>query len=276
MKINLFDNDFRHIDFSIPGKKSSHMEWTRDQYKWDGVTVFTNEVMFSKAVDEVNSNKKVGWLLEPRSIKPRIYEHISKVEDKFDYIITHDKKLLSSGPFSKYRFAPVGGCWIAEENYKIFPKDKLVSTIVSPKKHTDGHRLRHVIVDKYRREIDVFGSDYNPIETKEEGLTQYQFSVVVENSSVEGYFTEKLLDCFAVGTIPIYWGCRNIEDFFDPAGILRFDSPQQFNSIMSSLDGSLYNKLLSPAKKNFQLFRQYELTEDWIYENILKDRVTMT
>lgn len=268
MKINLFDNDFRHIDFSIPGRKSKYIEFVRDELVWDGITFFTNELMFSEVVDRVKSTKKIGWILEPRSIKPHIYKHAVNIENKFDYIMTHDEKLLAS---NKYKFVPVGGCWIQEENYKIFPKQKMVSIIVSPKKQTDGHQLRHIIVDRYSDKIDIFGQQYNPIDTKEEGLKDYKFSIVVENSSVKNYFTEKLLDCFAVGTIPIYWGCNNIEDYFDMRGILRFTTPGELNSIMSSLNDELYEKLLEPVKKNFELFRSYELTEDWIYENILKN-----
>lgn len=37
----------------------------------------------------------------------------------------------------------------------------------------------------------------------------------------EGYFTEKLLDCFLLRTVPIYWGCPNLADFgFDDAGVV--------------------------------------------------------
>lgn len=271
MIINLFDNDFRHIEFSIPGKRSSNIEYIRDQYKWDGITLFTNEMMFADVVDKVDSFKKIGWLLEPKVIKPEIYEHIFRVEHKFDYIVTHDNDLLSFGTPSKYKFAPVGGCWIKEENYKIWPKDKLISIIASSKSFTDGQQLRHDIIKRHRGSLDIFGGGYNPIENKEDGLAQHRFSVVVENCSVDGYFTEKLLDCFALGTVPIYWGCKNIEDFFDVGGILRFETMEELDDIVSSLDAALYGKFQQGIIQNFNLFRQYELTEDWIYSHYLKE-----
>jgi hypothetical protein len=45
------------------------------------------------------------------------------------------------------------------------------------------------------------------------------FGVAIENVSHRGWFTEKILDCFLLKTIPIYWGCSNIEDYFNPKGI---------------------------------------------------------
>ena len=35
------------------------------------------------------------------------------------------------------------------------------------------------------------------------------FSVCIENDVYDTYFTEKILDCFATGTIPIYKGTKN-------------------------------------------------------------------
>ena len=72
-----------------------------------------------------------------------------------------------------------------------------------------------------------------------------------------------------VGTVPVYWGCPNIDDFFDPNGILNF-THGGFETILKSLNGDLYQKLLPHAKKNFNIAKEYEVTEDWIYENILK------
>ena len=37
-------------------------------------------------------------------------------------------------------------------------------------------------------------------------------------------FTEKLIDAFLTGTIPLYWGCPTIGEFFDMDGILLFDN----------------------------------------------------
>ena len=49
------------------------------------------------------------------------------------------------------------------------------------------------------------------------------FSVCIENTTHDTYFTEKILDCFATGTLPIYKGTKNITKYFDGNGILFLD-----------------------------------------------------
>ena len=58
------------------------------------------------------------------------------------------------------------------------------------------------------------------------------FSVAIENNVLRTYFTEKVLDCFATGTIPIYLGAPDIGDHFNIDGILTLDD---FDSISTDL-----------------------------------------
>ena len=55
-------------------------------------------------------------------------------------------------------------------------------------------------------------------------LFKSQFSIAIESTSVENYFSEKLIDCLITKTIPIYWGCPNIEEFFDTRGMIIVNS----------------------------------------------------
>jgi hypothetical protein len=270
-EVNLFDRHFSHVSCSVLNRTLTKFKYVYNKMQWDGITLFTNEYMLSDLVDSVEGPIKIGWLTEPRVVIPDVYSKVDDVNTKFDYILTHDKSLLNSS--LNYKFAPVGGCWIKEENYKVWPKDKLISIIASSKNFTDGQQLRHDIIKRHRGNLDVFGEGYNSIENKEEGLARHRFSVVVENCSVDGYFTEKLLDCFALGTVPIYWGCKNIEDFFDASGILRFETMEELDDIVSSLSAALYGKFQQGILQNFNLFKQYELTEDWMFEKYLRERL---
>ena len=48
--------------------------------------------------------------------------------------------------------------------------------------------------------------------------------VAVENVRRPGYFTEKLLDCFLLRTVPVYWGCPDLAAFgFDVDGVVFID-----------------------------------------------------
>ena len=264
MLINLFDREFRHAYCSVGWKRAEKFEYIYDQMHWEGITLFTNDSMFIPDLDSVTSSVKVGWLLEPRSIKGHLYNNIGKVEHKFDFILTHDEQLLKNS--EKYKFAPVGGCWIERKNYDIYPKTKYTNILASNKNFAPGHKLRHQVIDNLKDDIDVFGRGYNPVEKKEEALRDYMFSINIENSSVKNYFTEKLLDCFAMGTVPVYWGCTNVGDFFDERGIIGISSVDDVKLIAPTFNEKLYQKMLPYIKNNFELFHQYEITEDWIYE----------
>lgn len=66
-------------------------------------------------------------------------------------------------------------------------------------------------------------------------LEYYMFSIIIENNSVDNYFTEKLLNCFAVGTVPIYLGCPNIGEFFNRNGIIEVSRKTNFKKLVHNL-----------------------------------------
>jgi hypothetical protein len=51
-------------------------------------------------------------------------------------------------------------------------------------------------------------------------LFESKFSIIIENCKDKNYFSEKLIDCLLCKTIPIFWGCDNIGDFFDTRGFI--------------------------------------------------------
>lgn len=50
-------------------------------------------------------------------------------------------------------------------------------------------------------------------ESKPETLSRYDFALCFENMVLEGWITEKLFDCLFVGTVPVYWGAPDIEEW---------------------------------------------------------------
>ena len=92
--------------------------------------------------------------------------------------------------------------------------------IASNKNMCEGHRLRLEWVDRIGDQLDLYGRGFKEIADKEEGLCDYMFSVAIENGQYETYFTEKLLDCFATGTIPVYLGAPDIGEHFNKDGII--------------------------------------------------------
>jgi hypothetical protein len=117
--------------------------------------------------------------------------------------------------------------------------------------------------------IDVFGRGIQEIPNKEIGLKDYMFSFAVENDTYDTYFTEKILDCFATGTIPVYMGTKKVVEYFNPDGIIFFDG----NFDLSLLTEELYQSKMDAIKDNYERVQKYSVLDDWIFENYLIEYV---
>ena len=53
----------------------------------------------------------------------------------------------------------------------------------------------------------------------DQGLSSYRFALAMENSNMPGYITEKILTAFLVGSIPIYYGTREIFEIFNEVSV---------------------------------------------------------
>lgn len=237
-----------------------------DNY-WDQEQVF-NDILFTNnkcditlSRDSKISNGRpihaktaIAWLNEPPEVLNKFYEN-KDILNQFDIVITHNRDFiyeLKNGLYVSY-----GGCWV--KNPKIYEKNKNISAIISDKKFTKNHKLRHEIAKTYENLIDLYGYAFKPLEYpyKDEGLIDYRFSLVIENQSLSGFFTEKLIDCFATGTIPIYMGDPEIDKIFDIDGIIQFENANQLNEIFKDLNENFYNNRLEHVRNNFEKHKEF-------------------
>jgi len=267
-KINLIGDSFTHVTggnkgYSVHGKISKYVEWVFDGSS-DKTFYVDGEI--NKVFLDKRPHKKYGWIGESKYIIPHIFEEVKKNHlkyfDVFKFIFTHDKELLDLD--SRFKWVPAQGFWIKEP--KIYNKTKLISFITSNKKLTPGHLTRLDWVEKIGDQVDLYGRGFNEIELKEEGLCDYMFSIVIENGFYESYFTEKILDCFASGTIPVYLGTPDIKKYFNEDGIIYLSD--EFD-----ISEDLYYSRMNAIKENLKKVKEYEVLEDFIYVNYLKDEL---
>lgn len=97
-------------------------------------------------------------------------------------------------------------------------------------------------LSKYKQ-VDSGGKVLNNlgglVSDKIEFMRPYKFCIAYENSSFPGYVTEKIMDCFIAGCIPIYWGSPNVEVDFNSKRILNrrdFKSDHAFILRIKELD----------------------------------------
>lgn len=212
--------------------------------------------------DDTHSKKKYAWLLESANICPDVVEDIKSnylhYVRTYDAIFTHNQELLEL--HRKFKFSPLYGSWIVEP--KLHNKSKLISMICSDKVMCQGHQYRLSWAQRLRGKVDFYGRGFNEIQSKEEGLVDYMFSVAIENASYASYFTEKIQDCFATGTIPIYYGSPDIENFFNPNGVISLTD--DFDP--SQLTEELYYDKLDAVKENLEIVKSFYVNEDYIYK----------
>ena len=107
------------------------------------------------------------------------------------------------------------------------PKSKLISVLCSNKVMTEGHRQRLAFVEQLRQElgdvVDIYGYGFQPLADKWEALAPYKYHIVLENSIVDDYWTEKLADAYLGYCFPIVSGCPNLHQYFPPAAYLPID-----------------------------------------------------
>lgn len=163
--------------------------------------------------------------------------------------ITHSNVVLSqqSQPWHAGVFRTPNGTNIIKLDYDYFRKigeihkTRLISTICSSKSMTKGHRQRLRFIKKLKthfgQNIDVFGSGFNSIPDKWDAIYPYKYHIVLENSSIENYWTEKLSDAFLARSYPIYYGCKNLSSYFPTSSFTPIDinEPDQAISIIEEI-----------------------------------------
>jgi hypothetical protein len=91
---------------------------------------------------------------------------------------------------------------------------------------------------------------------------------VIESCQEPGYFTEKIIDCFLTGTIPIYWGDPNIRDIFNPGGILFWDGTiSGLKKVLFLATGFTYSIKTGFTQENFEIAHEYTDHIKWLKEH---------
>jgi hypothetical protein len=113
-------------------------------------------------------------------------------------------------------------------------KHNIMSIMISNKNSAPGHVYRHELMQnilKTTLPIDIYGNgcavypfimdhrfkgafkEYEPYEN-------YKFHIAIENFVSNEYFSEKIMNPLLCSCVPVYLGCKNIENYF-PEQVIR-------------------------------------------------------
>lgn len=282
----------RHsVFYTLPDalvRASQHFDWspTGDRDVCEGRSLFTvvgdDSVVAwteSQAVYESAIGYRIGLAVEPPAVSPELFAFFQKQWPKFDGVLS----CVSEKKFAGHNLLPFtfGGTWVPQKDWNIYPKTERVSMLFSRKTDTDGHRFRH---DIYRAivsdpdladKVQVFGTGAGrELTNKIDALRSFRFSIIIENTPEKYWITEKLIDAFATGTVPIYWGATEAEApvrrYFDQGGIIFFNNVSELVAIIHSLRNQDYEDRFGAVQSNLELARRFVNPWDDVWEKYMR------
>ena len=104
----------------------------------------------------------------------------------------------------------------------------------------------------------------------------YRYSIAVENGIEPYYFTEKILNCFAAQTIPIYLGATKIDQFFNADGIIQIglEDCEHIEKILKLCTAEEYERRLPAVLDNFNRAMRAMSQTRWddVYVNYIRGK----
>ena len=273
------------IGMPFPAEYSSCSNIKPDTFSWTNGESDIHVYIDDKIIEGLSTPRhdlKFGWLCESPAIIQEIHsvikENPQRFKNKYAGIFTCDSELLED-PF--FIYSPPGSNlpWTKHEEMNLYEKSKHCSMICSTKARTTGHQYRLEVAGLLKNKLDLFGGAHGSPRigngsgpnqdwwrSKLPAIKDYMFSIVFENTVHDKYYTEKITDCFATGTIPVYWGTGKIIDDFNPDGIIFYDS----SFSIEDLDANLYQYKIDAIKENLEIVKSLKSADDVIYEKINK------
>ena len=195
---------------------------------------------------------------EPFGIHQQLYEYIYHV-CSFDFLNkTYDE--------------------LIDLNYH--KKTQLCSAVISNKNlgNTYQQRIDFVKLLDTANIVDIYGKGWKDLEhhkgeidDKYDALKDYKYSICVENRKLDNYFSEKFTDAILSWTIPIYYGCPNINHYFpeDCYYTIDINDKNVIENIQNILNRPIEERHIKAMKKARELIlNEYSLFP--VIDKILK------
>lgn len=155
------------------------------------------------------------------------YKLMHRGDPSYDRIYTTDVDLKGRRYVKSQPALP----WHINRSYNFLkmveapPKTSDISWVTSNRTELQGHRERMAFLEAIRGELefDLFGRGFNHVDDKWQAVAPYRYSFAIENYSNPYYWSEKIADCFLGWTMPIYYGCTRITEYFPAEAMILID-----------------------------------------------------
>ena len=93
----------------------------------------------------------------------------------------------------------------------------------------------------------------------------YTFGFAMENTNENGYITEKIMNVFLGGAIPLYWGSSNVKEIFNKKAFIYINDFPSFDDCVNHIIELSKNRNLIQQMQNEPIFNYSSPLELWKY-----------
>lgn len=238
----------------------------------------------------IPKDKSMLWLWEPKTVMPGSYSN--RMHQRFKRVYTWDDTLVDGVHYFKFNYPH-----LQPMQKKLTPFcERKFCCLINANKHArsgyspwkDYYAERRKVLQFFANlnthELDLFGKGWGShplnrgtVPDKFKALGKYKFCICYENTNTPGYVTEKILDCFTSGTVPVYLGAENITEIIPERCYINrrnFDSDLDLYNHLKSVDEDTFNTYLENIRayldsEEAKIFSQETLVQTFV-ESILQ------
>lgn len=173
---------------------------------------------------KVNKNNILHLCLEPPNEVSKYRQYANKnVKWIFNQLDIKKNNILSHGALPWHINKDFD--FLNELKNESLNKENKIVWVTSNQRSSKGHRIRMDFLEKIKDLpfLELYGRGINPIDDKWEVLSKSKYAIAYENFQNDYYWTEKIIDCYLSYTMPLYFGCNVIENFFPKDSFIQID-----------------------------------------------------
>lgn|GEM_PF-1020669 len=206
----------------------------RHNWIFDNVEFTTEKVKKCDLLVVLNASKKAvevkarqAWCLTFEPPVPEVMDGFKNLFGHYDKVYTACKSDAHSNIINT---TALSEWWIGKSHHDLLTlpipeKEDRVVWVTGNLDLLEGHRKRMAFLNYVRQNADfeIYGKGMDPIDSKWPVYRHAKYTMGIENTFADDYWTEKIADSFLAYSMPIYYGCPNIGKYFPEEAIIRID-----------------------------------------------------
>jgi hypothetical protein len=168
--------------------------------------------------------------------------------------------LLTQWRYSGRAFLDVYGLRYAPRKKKAI----LIATLQKKLEVKDRYSNRLDVARRWQDWVDVYGAGWPKdlksyrglCVSKADVMRRYRYALVMENQRQPGYISEKIMDCYLTGTVPLYWGAPDAARLVPADTFIPIEEDTQLDRLIA--DDQLYKKYAQAVRRSTdEIFRAF-------------------